>query len=90
MRTYIVMLHHTCDDLPVGVFSGRDGGDAETARQMAFAMASRVPEMPSENVRKIHKTACSTPVCVSVVEMRDGVPHGRTVAKSFVGEEVPA
>lgn len=76
MNGYLVLLHHTMDDLPVRLVSDK----AEAVR-----IAKQLDFEPSPEIRDVYYTDCSTPVCITVVEFR----HGEPVQKVFertVGE----
>jgi hypothetical protein len=83
MHIFIVMLHHTMDDLPVAAYAGQGGNDSRVAEQLAFALAERIDEMPTEQVREVYNVDVTTPVCTSVVEMVDGMPFKKTVVREF-------
>lgn len=65
MNGFLVVLVHTMDDLPVGLFA---------TRQEAVEYADAHPEMPTEAELDVFPTDCSTPCNLSVVEFRGGMP----------------
>lgn len=72
MSTYLVMLHHEMDDLPLAIFSSYDD---------AKSFADNVEAMPDDRTVSILDADCSTPNCVSVVTFVDGVLSDRTVVR---------
>lgn len=74
MNGYLVLLNHTMDDLPIGLF--------ETS-EAAEAFAKRARPMPAKRIRDIFGSDCSTPCCVSIVQFRNGRPVSDCLAKSF-------
>ncbi len=69
MDGYLVMLHHTMDDLPVRLFPRTPQGET-----MALLFLGRLQPMPKKKIRKIYSTDCSTPVCGTIVEFVAGKP----------------
>lgn len=65
MNGFLVMLHHTMDDLPVRLFA---------TRRAAIACAKKLSAEPEESIREIFRRDCSMPVCTAVVEFRQGKP----------------
>jgi hypothetical protein len=74
MNGYLVMLCHNLDDLPVKFCA---------TRQEATDYGNSLDEMPTEEMRLIFNTDCSTPNCVKVVHFVDGNPVGVTMVKSL-------
>jgi len=62
---YLVMLRHTLDDLPVYLTPGY----ADARR-----FAEQVDATPSQQIRNVYNTDCSTPCSVFVVTFEDGRP----------------
>lgn len=65
MNAYLVLLIHEMDDLPLRLFADRDE---------AVAFAKNVQEMPSDEIRELYRTDCSTPVGVRIVKFVGGIP----------------
>ena len=76
MNGYLVLLCHTMDDFPMRLFA------THTA---ACNYAKDLGEFPEEAVDTLFGIDCSTPVCVKVVEFRDGKPLAVDVVKEFEG-----
>lgn len=74
MNGFLVVLVHTMDDLPIGLFA---------THPEAMALAKRQRGMPTVAMRNVFDTDASTPCCVSICEFRDGVPLGLELVKSF-------
>jgi len=71
MNGYLVLLQHGMDDLPVALFAGRDDALLECGR------IAGGDGMPTEEIRQVYNTDCSTPVQVCVVEFENGKPVRR-------------
>ena len=69
MNAYLVVLHHYMDDLPIRLFPGTSKG-----RRDAIEFATKTKPMPTEAIRRVFCTDCSTPDNVVVFEFVDGVP----------------
>ena len=65
---YLVVLRHTMDDLPLAFI---------TDESEAILFAGKVKPMPTEKIRKVFQTDCSTPICVAVWQFIDGLPVGQ-------------
>ncbi len=74
MKQYLVQLRHTMDDLPLAIFG---------SRKKALAFAEKVKPMPTNKIRKILATDCSTPVGVNICTFVDGVPTKAETVKCF-------
>ena len=72
---YLVLLRHEMDDLPVKLCC---------TRSHAKEIAKNLDAMPTDQIRAVFKTDCSTPVNVVVVEFDDdGDPVAVLEAKVF-------
>jgi len=78
MNGYLVLLCHTMDDLPVRFFA---------THFAACRFAQSLSGEPDKAIRDLFNTDCSTPVCVKVVEFRDGAPLAMDLVKEFEVEE---
>lgn len=74
MNHYLVVLHHTMDDLPLYITDDKD---------KAFAFADRTRAMPTNRIREVYGTDCSTPCNVCVVTFQRGRPIGSELVKLF-------
>ena len=74
MNGFLVVLHHTMDDLPIRLCQDRT--EAEK-------VANETEEMPTDEIRKILSTDCSTPCNVSIIEFVDGRPVDDAVVREF-------
>lgn len=74
MNGFLVLLCHTMDDLPVALRGTRD---------KAMALVNDLGPMPSEYIRKVFGTDCSTPSCIKIVEFHNGVPVKCEVVREF-------
>lgn len=75
---YLVLLRHTMDDLPVRLCK---------TRAEANEVAVNLDEMPSDGIRDLFGTDCSTPVNVCIVRFNDsGVPVKMNCVRNFDDE----
>lgn len=63
MNGYLVVLRHSMDDLPIGLYA---------TEVEAIKAAKRTRAMPTKRICGIIKTDCSTPACVAVYSFEDG------------------
>jgi hypothetical protein len=70
MNGYLVLLRHTMDDLPIGLYADRDEALLECGR----IGGSPDNGMPTKEIRDVYETDCSTPVSVCVVRFVNGKP----------------
>lgn len=78
MNGYLVLLRHGMDDLPIGLFDTQGRADQ---------FASTVEPMPTEAIRSLYGTDCSTPCCVEIVEFANGLPVNIRFVRDFDTEE---
>lgn len=74
MNAYLVLLVHSMDDLPVGLFA---------TERAAVRFAESLKPKPTSAVRRMFQTDCSTPLCVKVVPFVKGRPRGFAIVKDF-------
>jgi hypothetical protein len=74
MNGFLVLLVHTMDDLPIGLFMSDSA---------AMSFANEIDEMPTEKIRKVYGTDCSTPNCVKIVQFDCGEPVAVRVVRTF-------
>lgn len=74
MDGFLVLLCHTMDDLPIGLYE---------TYERAMRIGRGVSEMPTASIRDLFQTDCSTPVCVKVVQFQGGVPVAIHLVKEF-------
>lgn len=74
MDAYLVLLVHTMDDLPIGLFG---------TYQQAARKGRSLLGMPTDAIRELYNTDCSSPVCVKIVEFNLGVPVRVLLVKEF-------
>ena len=70
MNGYLVLLRHMTEDLPVGLYADLREALLECDR-IGDSLATG---MPTEEIRRVYKTDCSTPVSVCVVHFANGKP----------------
>jgi hypothetical protein len=73
-KQYLVVLRHTMDDLPLAIFGNR---------KKAEVFAKRARPMPSNKVRNIYLTDCSTPVGVDIYVFVGGAIKNAFRVKDF-------
>jgi len=78
MNGFLVLLCHTMDDLPVGLFK---------SFQLALAHARAQEAFPDAILREVYCTDCSTPVCMKIVQFVGGKPIKCDVVMDF--HEIP-
>lgn len=78
--SYLVILAHTMDDVPVFMSGCRD-----SAFQVAEEIAWDVTGTPLAKVLDLPDM--NTPVCTIVITFRDGVPCSRVVVRNFDDDE---
>lgn len=83
MYVYVVMLHHTMDDVPLRAFSGKSGDDAKNARKTAREFAAKQGPEVHPDIAKTLGVQCTTPCSISVVEFAYGVPVSKEIIKDF-------
>lgn len=74
MNGFLVLLCHNMDDLPVFLTDNEDA---------AMKFASELDAEPSQTIRQVFNTDCSTPNCVKVVLFVGGKPVGVRYVKGF-------
>ena len=62
---YLVLLRHMNDDLPVAFFADESE---------AFVYLGALDPMPTDEIRNVYTTDCSSPVCGKIVKFVDGEP----------------
>lgn len=77
MNGFLVLIRHTMDDFPVALLPNR---------HLAEGAASTVDPMLPEHVRTVFKSDASTPVCVAIVEYKDGWPVSMDIVRYFDSE----
>lgn len=78
MDGYVVLLRHTMDDLPLALF----GSHAD-----AVAFAKTVDWMPTDKVRDILGTDCSTPCVIAIAEFREGLLYSLEIVRDIEQEQ---
>ena len=81
MNCFLVLLRHTMDDLPVAVYDNKKDALFEAKR----IAGDNLNGMPTEAIRKVYSTDCSTPCVVCVVEFREGKPIRLMGSVAFIG-----
>lgn len=79
MNGFLVLLSHTMDDLPIGLF--------RTVKE-AIEFADAASFDPTPEQREVFNTDCSTPCCINVVQFVDGKPVGSAYMRLFEEEAV--
>lgn len=74
MNGYLVLLRHTMDDLPIGLFATFDE---------AKAFATKHGPDPTDAEREVFHTDCSTPIYMCIVPFAAGFPVGITEVVDF-------
>jgi len=77
MNGYLVLLRHSCDDLPVGLFE-----DYTEARRFA----RRLKPYPTRAVIGALMVECCTPCNVSIITFACGEPTECEIVKEFTDE----
>ena len=79
MNGFLVLIRHQMDDIPAALLSNR---------HVAEGAASTIDPMAPEHVREVMDTDASTPICVCIVEYRDGWPVSCDVVRDLQKEAV--
>ena len=74
MDGYLVMLCHTMDDLPLGLFQ---------AEHQAREYAKKVKRGDDKLCKSVMNSDASTPLCVKLVTFREGKPKVCEVVQEF-------
>lgn len=81
MNGFLVLVRHQMDDIPAALLPNR---------HLAEGAASTIDPMAPEHVRSVFKTDASTPICVCIVEYRDGWPVSCDRVRNLTGEKAEA
>lgn len=81
MNGFLVLIRHQMDDIPAALLPNR---------HLAEGAASTIDPMAPEHVREVFKTDASTPICVCIVEFRDGRPVSCDRVRNLTGEKAEA
>lgn len=75
---YLVVLQHSMDDIPLGLYDTKDE---------AIAKASRSSWYPSSQLQeRLNLSDCTTPYLMSIVTFKNGQPISREIIRSYEEE----